>query len=163
MGNANMSHDLTELATWADALLIKLNPAQRRKLLHHIAQDLRRSQAGRIASQQAPDSVAYTPRKHRKNLRGKQGRIKRQKATMFNKLRMTKHLKIRQDANQLTVGFFGRVARIARVHQEGLKDKVAKNGVDYQYPERQLLGFSLSDHTLIRASLLQHLNNPTKN
>ncbi|WP_243405522.1 phage virion morphogenesis protein [Solimicrobium silvestre] len=73
-------------------------------------------------------------------------------------LRTTKHLKTRQDAQQLTVGFYGRVARIARIHQEGLKDKVAKNGVDYQYPERQLLGFSPSDHTLIRESLLLHLS-----
>nr|WP_329956703.1 hypothetical protein [Collimonas humicola] len=31
-----------------------------------------------------------------------------------------------QDENQLSVGFLGRVARIARVHQEGLTDKVAK-------------------------------------
>jgi phage virion morphogenesis protein len=94
MGNANMSNDLTELATWADALLIKFNPAQRCQLLRHIAQDLRRSQAGRIASQQAPDGTAYTPRKHRKNLRGEQGRIKRQKATMFNKLRIKKYSKM---------------------------------------------------------------------
>lgn len=153
-----MSEDLSTLATWADALLTKLSPTKRRQLLRRIAQDLRRSQAQRIASQQAPDGTVYTPRKNRKNLRKKQGRIKRQKADMFNKLRTTKHLKTQQDANQLTVGFYGRVAQIARVHQEGLKDKVAKNDVEYHYPERRLLGFNLGDHALIRESLLRHLS-----
>ena len=152
-----MSDDLTALETWAEALLIKLSPSQRRQLLHHIAQDLRRNQAQRIANQQAPDGSVYTPRKHRKNLRGKQGRIKRQKAAMFNKLRTAKHLKTRQDANQLTVGFYGRVSRIARVHQEGLKDTATKNGVEYVYPKRRLLGFNSNDHTLIRNTLLKHL------
>jgi phage virion morphogenesis protein len=157
MGDASMSKDLTALATWAEALLTKLSPAQRRQLLYHIAQDLRRNQAQRIKNQQTPDGNTYTPRKHRKNLRGKQGRIKRQKAEMFTKLRTTKHLKIQADANQLTVGFFGRVTRIAWVHQEGLKDKVGKNGVEYRYPVRQLLGFSLNDCFLIQESLLLHL------
>lgn len=78
-----------------------------------------------------------------------EGAIKRQKAAMFTKLRTTKYLKTRSDANQLAVGFFGKVVRIARVHQEELKDKVDKNGVDYQYPERQVLGFNSTDHALI--------------
>lgn len=153
-----MNNELQSLEIWASLLLAKLQPAQRRKLLHHIAQDLRRSQAQRISSQQAPDGTIYTPRKHRKNLRGKLGRVKRQKTEMFNKLRTIKHLNTQQDANQLSVGFYGRIARIARVHQKGLKDKVSRNGVEYQYPERQLLGFSSSDHVLIRESLLRHLD-----
>lgn len=153
-----MNDDLNLLATWAEALLTKLSPAQRRQLFYHIAQDLRRSQAHRIKGQQAPDGTSYTPRKHRKNLRGKRGRIKRQKTEMFTKLRTTKYLKTQSDANQLTVGFYGRVARVARVHQEGLKDKVARNGAEYRYPERQLLGFNLTDHRFIRESLLHHFN-----
>ncbi|AMO93633.1 phage virion morphogenesis family protein [Collimonas fungivorans] len=64
----------------------------------------------------------------RRNLRGKKGRITRQKAAIFEKIRMQKNLKTEQDENQLSVGFFGRVARIVRVHQEGLKDKVSKKG-----------------------------------
>jgi phage virion morphogenesis protein len=161
MGNANMSDDLSTIATWAEALLTKLSPAQRRQILRRIAQDLRRSQARRIASQQAPDGAIYTPRKQRKNLRGKQGRIRRQKAEMFSKLRTTKHLKTQQDTNQLAVGFFGKVARIAKVHQEGLKDKVSKNGIAYRYSRRQLLGFSLADYHVIRESLLHHFTKMT--
>ncbi|HWX03206.1 phage virion morphogenesis protein [Collimonas sp.] len=134
--------------------------ATRRGLLRRsccLAQDLRRSQAQRIASQQAPDGTPYAARKQRKNLRGKKGRIKRQKAAMFQKIRTQKNLKIEQDENQLSVGFFGRVARIARVHQEGLTDKVAKKGPAYHYPARPLLGFSAADQVLIRDLLFLHL------
>lgn len=153
-----MSDDLTAIEAWAGALLAQLQPGQRRIVTRKIAQDLRRSQPQRIAAQQAPDGTPYEKRKQRKNLRGKKGRIKRQKAAMFQKIRMQKNLKIEQDENQLSVGFFGRVARIARVHQEGLTDKVSKKGPKYRYPARPLLGFSATDQTLICDSLLRHLN-----
>lgn len=153
-----MTDDLHAIEHWAGVLLAKLQPGQRRVVTRKIAQELRRSQAQRIASQQAPDGAAYTARKRRKDLRGKKGRIKRQKAAMFNKVRTTKYLKTTQDENQLSVGFFGRVARIARVHQEGLTDKVAKKGPGYHYPARPLLGFSAIDQTLIRDALLRHLD-----
>ena len=152
-----MSDGLSTLEAWAGALLAQLQPGQRRVLTRRIAQDLRRSQVQRIASQQAPDGAPYAKRKQRKNLRGKKGRIKRQKAAMFEKIRQVKHLKTEQDENQLSVGFFGRVARIARVHQEGLTDKVSSKGPAYRYPARPLLGFSATDQALIRDSLLRHL------
>jgi len=151
-----MNDDLHALEAWAGALLAQLQPGQRRVVTRRIAQDLRRSQTQRIASQQAPDGAPYAVRKQRKNLRGKKGRIKRQKAAMFQKIRTQKNLKIEQDENQLSVGFFGRVARIARVHQEGLTDKVAKKGPDYRYPARPLLGFNAADVEFIRESLLYH-------
>jgi phage virion morphogenesis protein len=153
-----MSDDLRAIEQWAGALLARLQPAQRRVVTRKIAQDLRRSQAQRIASQQAPDGAPYAARKQRKNLRGKQGRIKRQKAAMFEKLRKTKTLLMENDENQLSVGFFGRVARIASVHQEGLRDKVAKKGPVYHYPARPLLGFSATDYAVIRNSLLRHVS-----
>jgi phage virion morphogenesis protein len=152
-----MSDDLRAIEQWAGALLGQLQPGQRRVVTRKIAQDLRRSQARRIASQQAPDGAPYAARKQRKNLRGKKGRIKRQKAAMFQKIRQVKNLRTEQDENQLSVGFFGRVARIARVHQEGLTDKVAKKGPAYHYPARPLLGFSTADQELIRDLLLHHL------
>jgi len=152
-----MTDDLRAIEQWAGALLAKLQPGQRRVVTRKIAQELRRSQAQRIANQQAPDGAPYTARKQRKDLRGKKGRIKRQKAAMFNKVRTTKFLRTTQDENQLSVGFFGRVARIARVHQDGLTDKVAKKGPEYRYPARPLLGFSAGDQALIRDALLRHI------
>lgn len=153
-----MTEHLRAVEMWVGGLLARLQPAQRRALNRKVAQDLRRSQAQRIASQRAPDGASYTARKKRKDLRGKKGRIKRQKAAMFQKLRQVKNLKTQQDENQISVGFFGRVARIARVHQEGLKDKVSKKGPEYQYPARPLLGFNEGDKALIRNSILRHLN-----
>ncbi|MDY7547273.1 phage virion morphogenesis protein [Glaciimonas sp. CA11.2] len=154
-----MNNDLQTIEEWAGALLLKLAPAQRRAVNKKVAQDLRRSQVKRIASQQTPDGEAYTARKQRKNLRGKSGRIKRQKAAMFAKIRKQKSLTIQQDENQLSVGFFGRVARIARVHQEGLTDKVSKKGPEVRYAARPLLGFSVADQTLIRDALLHYISN----
>jgi len=152
-----MTEDLRAVEVWVGGLLARLQPAQRRALNRKVAQDLRRSQGQRIASQHAPDGAMYTARKKRKELRGKKGRIKRQKAAMFEKLRTTKNLKTQQDENQISVGFFGRAARIARVHQEGLKDRVSKKGPEYHYPARPLLGFTATDQALIRDSLLRHL------
>ena len=152
-----MMEDLRAVEMWVGGLLARLQPAQRRALNRKVAQDLRRSQAQRIASQRAPDGAMFTARKMRKDLRGQKGRIKRRKAAMFQKLRQVKNLKTQQDENQLSVGFFGRAARIARVHQEGLKDRVSKKGPEYQYPARPLLGFGATDQALIRDSLLRDM------
>lgn len=149
--------DLAALERWAGALLAKLQPAQRRIVTRKVGQDLRRSQTQRIAAQRGPDGAGYTPRKTRKKLRDKKGRIKRQSAAMFSKLRTSANLKIEQGEHDIAVGFFKRTARIARVHQDGLRDRVAKKGPDYQYPARPLLGFSRDDRELIRDSLLRYL------
>ena len=152
-----MSNDLHALEAWAGALLAKLQPAQRRAINHKVAIDLRRNQAQRIKAQQGPDGTAYPPRKKRKELKGKKGRIKRQKAAMFAKIRTTKFLKVSASGNHIEVGFVGRVTRLARVHQFGQHDQVSKKGQVYKYPERPLLGLNKLDLTLIRESLLDHL------
>jgi len=152
-----MSDDLQRLEEWAGALIAKVQPAQRRQLVRQVANDLRREHARLIAQQVAPDGTPYTTRKNRKELRGKAGRIKRQKAAMFSKMRTNTYLRVQADASQASVGFFGKVARVARVHHEGLQDKVAPRGPSYKYPARQLLGFNRADETLLRESLLRHL------
>lgn len=152
-----MSDDLRALETWAGALLAKLQPAQRCAINHQVAIDLRRSQAQRIKAQQGPDGAAYPPRKRRKELKGKNGRIKRQKAAMFAKIRTTRFLKTKATGDHIEVGFVGRVARMARVHQFGEEERISKGGAAFKYPERPLLGVSESDRVLIRDSLLHHI------
>ena len=110
-----------------------------------------------IKAQQGPDGTAYPARKRRKEFKGKNGRIKRQKAAMFAKIRTSKHLKVKATGDKIEVGFFGWVARVAHVHQFDRQDHVTKNGPVYKYPERPLLGLSEQDRTLIRESLLQHI------
>ena len=149
-----MTDNLNALEDWAGALLAKLSPGERRKLGTTIGRELRRSQQQRIAAQRNPDGTAYAARKPRQ-LRGKTGRIKQRK--MFAKLRQAKYLRLQNSADAIAIGFTGRIARIARVHQYGLRDRPGRNQADVQYQRRELLGFSPSDLDMIRDSLLQHL------
>lgn len=150
-----MANDLEALETWAATLLERLEPGARNQLARSIGQELRRSQQKRVTAQQNPDGTKFAPRKHR-NLRGKQGRIRR-KLKMFKKLKNATYFKARGDSNAITVGFTGRIARIARVHQYGLKDRAERGAPDVQYEQRVVLGFTEADLDLIRDSLLNHL------
>jgi phage virion morphogenesis protein len=149
--------DLTALESWAGGLLSQLEAPARRVVLRDIARELQRSQRARITQQRNPDGSAYEARKPRpkKHLRDKAGRIKR--AAMFVKLKQARYLRVESDATGLAVGFTGRIAHLARIHQLGLSDRVAPGGPDYRYPARVLLGFSDADRELIRDVLLKHL------
>ncbi|WP_278938967.1 phage virion morphogenesis protein [Pseudomonas helleri] len=151
-----MENNLEALETWAAVLLARLEPAARNKLARSIGQELRRSQQKRITAQQNPDGTKYAPRKQR-NLRGKQGRVRR-KLAMFKKLRTASYLKVRSDSNAISVGFTGRIARIARVHQYGLKDRAERGALDVRYEQREVLGFDEGDLSLIHSGLLVHLD-----
>lgn len=153
-----MANDLDALEDWAGVLLSKLEPAARSKLARSLAQKLRRSQQQRVKQQRNPDGSVYAARKPRE-LRGKQGRIKRQ-AKMFQKLPRASHLKAKGDGQSITVGFTGRVARIARVHQFGLKDCAEANAQEVRYQQREILGFTTKDWELIRDGTLAHLTAP---
>ncbi|MBC3774723.1 phage virion morphogenesis protein [Pseudomonas sp. SWRI99] len=148
-----MSDDLQALETWAAALIAKLSEGERRKLLGAVARDLRRSQSKRITTQRNPDGSTFAPRKP-KDLRGKKGRIK---GTMFGKLKTARYLRTESTANGMSVGFVGRVSRIARVHQYGLKDRPERGQADVKYEKRQLLGFSGDELENIRNLLIDHL------
>ncbi|MFC0669464.1 phage virion morphogenesis protein [Azotobacter chroococcum] len=149
-----MSDNLRAIEDWAGVLLARLGAGERRTLNQTIARDLRRSQQQRIATQQNPDGSLYAPRKPRKNLRGKVGGVRRK---MFAKLGKAKHLKLQSTAGSIAIGFVGRTARLARVHQYGLRDRVERGGPDVQYDRRQLLGLTDADLELIRDRLLEHL------
>ena len=150
-----MANDLDALEDWASVLLSKLEPAARSKLTRSLAQKLRREQQQRVRQQRNPDGSPYAARKPR-DLKGKKGRIKRQ-VRMFQKLPRAGYLKAKGDGQSITVGFAERVARIARVHQYGLRDSPGANTPQIRYKQRQLLGFTASDLEVIRDGLLAHL------
>ncbi len=82
---------------------------------------------------------------------------------MFQRLRTAKFLKIEGGRNTISVGFIGRIARIARVHQYGLKDRVKRGEPTVSYEKREILGFTEADLTDIRDNLvfyLSRLNTP---
>lgn len=135
-------------------LLAALSPAVRRKLAGDIAKELRKSQQQRIKQQKSPDGSPYQARR-RQPLRAKTGRIKR---AMFQKLRTNRYMKATGRENSAVVEFTGKVQRIARVHQFGLKDRPNQFSCEVVYPERQLLGITTIDSKSIESLIFDKLN-----
>ncbi|EMO4514818.1 phage virion morphogenesis protein [Enterobacter roggenkampii UCI 39] len=135
-----------------NGLIAALSPASRRKLAGEIAKELRKSQQQRIKQQKAPDGSPYQARK-RQPLRAKTGRIKR---AMFQKLRTSRYMKATGRESSAVVEFIGKVQRIARVHQYGLKDRPNAHAQDVQYAERQLLGLSMADKKIVDVLVLKY-------
>ena len=151
-----MTDALTALEDWAAPLLRQLQPDARNRLARNLAQQLRRSQQKRIASQRNPDGTPFAPRKQN-DLRGKQGRV-RGKVAMFRKLRTVRYLKAKGDGDALSVGFTGRIARIAQVHQYGLRDRAEPGTTDVVYARREMLGLTAKEQEIIRDGLLDYLD-----
>lgn len=150
-----MSADLSALATWLGPLLAGLSAPRQRAAMVEVSTYLRRSQAERIGAQLNPDGTAYEPRKPR--LRKKKGAIRRK---MFEKLRTAKYLRKAATATTATITIGGRTARIARVHQYGLRDKVdwrRPASPEVRYPRRELLGFTAADEAAITDIVLRHI------
>ncbi len=135
-------------------LIASLSPAARRRMTAEIAKKLRASQQQRIKRQQAPDGKPYAARK-RQPVKGKKGRVKR---AMFTKLRTNRYMKAKGSSEAAVVEFTGRVQRMARVHQEGLRDRPARNGLTVVYPQRLLLGMSAKDKMMLESILFLHFN-----
>lgn len=136
-----------------ERLLAAVAPDRRTALAVRMGRALRRRQAERIAAQQNPDGSGFAPRKARQELRGKRGSIRRRAAAgaMFRKLRLARWLNSQATAEGAMVGFPGAAARIARVHQLGLRDRVSRdpNAPEATYPDRVLLGFTDEDIALM--------------
>lgn len=159
-----VSDQLEQLETWVGGMLAKATAQERRRLARAVAIDLRRSQAERIRDQRNPDGTPYEPRKRKDPpMREKAGRIKRRAAAraqpMFRHLRLTKHLQARWTEAEASVGFTGRAARIARVHQDGLRDRVEPrpDAPEVVYPKRGLVGFTDADRERLLELVLAHL------
>lgn len=148
-----MSEDLRALDDWLGPLLANVSPSARRRLARDLARDLRRQQQQRIAAQLNPDGSRYAARKA--TLRDRKGKIRR--GVMFAKIRTATHLRIDASADEACVGFVGRVARIASVHQLGLRDRVRPGGPEVQYAQRRLLGLTETQREGIRDRILRFL------
>lgn len=144
--------NLHEVDAWLDALLAKLEPAERKKMLREVARDVRRIQQANMTAQRAPDGSAWEPR--RVSARTKPGRIKRK---MFVKLKTAKYLKTKATGDSAEVAFVPAVQRLARVHHYGLRDRVSKRGITVKYPERPLLGMDDEVNNVIQDVILSWL------
>lgn len=136
---------------WLDQIALRLEPKQRRELMRRLAQGLRVRHRDRIKQQRDPGGSRFILRK-----RDQIGRIKRQGALFQN---IGKHLKTEYSANHAAVGFGGRTAVVARVHQEGENIKPSKFAKATQYPIRKLVGFSQEDQEWIQQNIFKFLLN----
>lgn len=76
---------------------------------------------------------------------------------MFQKLRTSRYRKATVRKNSSVVEFTGKVQRIARVHQFGLKDRPNQFSREVVYPERQLLGSTIIDSKSIESLIFDKL------
>lgn len=146
--------ELTALQERLAGLIASLSPAARRQMAAEIAKKLRTSQQQRIKRQQAPDGTPYAARK-RQPVRSKKGRIKRE---MFAKLRTNRFMEAKGSDSAAVVEFTGKVQRMARVHQYGLKDRPNRNSRDVQYEARPLLGFKENDNEDLTSVIFNYLS-----
>ncbi|MCS2150271.1 phage virion morphogenesis protein [Scandinavium manionii] len=134
-------------------LIAALSPASRRRMTADIAKTLRTRQQRRIKTQTAPDGTPYAARK-RPPVRAKNGRVKRE---MFAKLRANRFMKATGRDDAAVVEFTGKVQRMARVHQYGLKDKPSKNSRAIYYEKRVLIGMEDCDSRMIERVIINLL------
>ncbi|MEH1710243.1 phage virion morphogenesis protein [Acinetobacter pittii] len=146
-------NNIQDLAIYLQPLLDRLSSGERAKLAKNIGRDLRTSQRQHITAQQNPDGSAYTARRTR--LRDQKGKIKRK---MFSRIKSNTHLKVLSNSGSIAVGFIGRVSRIAKVHQFGLRDRATRSALDTVYPKRELLGFTDKEINLVESSFIKHIN-----
>ncbi|MGP2415808.1 phage virion morphogenesis protein [Pantoea ananatis] len=144
--------NLHEIDAWLDALLAKLEPAERKKMLREVARDVRRIQQANMTAQRAPDGSAWEPR--RVSARTKPDRIKRK---MFVKLKTAKYLKTKATGDSAEVAFVPAVQRLARVHHYGLRDRVSKRGITVKYAERPLLGVNAETKIIVKDTVFHWL------
>jgi len=148
--------DFAEIEALAGALLRRVDAGERSKILRVMARTLRNSQAARITRQQDPDGQPFAARKPQPTGRLRRGGTIKRKA-MFRKLRNTSNLKAGSSDAEAWVGFSGRAARIARVHQEGLEDVPAKGAKPVRYARRVLLGDTEAERQVLLDILSAHV------
>mgnify|MGYP003742984295 CR=1 FL=1 len=136
---------------WLDQIALRLEPGQRRELMRRLAQGLRVRHRDRIKQQRDPDGYRFIPRK-----RNHIGRIKRQGALFQN---IGKQLKTEYSSDHAAVGFGGRTAFVAKVHQEGKTIKPSRYAKATIYPIRETVGFSQDDESWIISELSKLLKN----
>ena len=141
-----------DLDGWLKSAIAATAPAARKRLLRDIVRELRKRNQARITRQVAPDGEKWEPRK--KNARGKV----RSTAKMLIGLRAARRMRIKVKADGAELGYEGRTARIAAVHQFGGLDAVSDNGPRVRYPARPLLGVSADDRAMVRSLLLNELS-----
>lgn len=153
MADYNDCQELEHIHKYANGLLTKIKPEERKKLARELAIMLRKSNRQRITAQKNPDGAAFEQKKRK--ITKKTNRIKNK---MFTKLKTAKYLKQKTTPNEATVYFVQSVAKMARIHHYGLRGRILKGkNISTVYPKRAILGLSNSDNKQIEAIVLNYL------
>ncbi|WP_019517268.1 phage virion morphogenesis protein [Sphingomonas sp. Mn802worker] len=135
-------------------LLLRVGAAERSKLMRAIGREIRKSQSDRIGRQQQPDGSSFAPHRPKKPRAG-EGRLRQQK--MFRKIRMAKSLRNGGNGDEVWIGFGGRAARIAAIHQLGLSDAPARGQPKVRYTRRVLLGLTDAEREHVLDLIIEHV------
>ena len=144
--------ELTALQEHLSGLITCLSPAARRKMAADIAKSCAPASNSGLSDSRHP--TAPVCRAKAPAGAGKKGRIKRE---MFSKLRTNRFMKVTGNDSAAVVEFTGKVQRIARVHQLGLKDRPTQRSAAVEYPQRQLLGFSSYDRISVETAIFDEI------
>lgn len=138
--------DFAALGSWLAPLLRQTSASEQKKLMRRVSIELRKRNQQRTRAQVDADGERFVPRK------SGDGR------PMFREITMARYFKAKATVSTAEVGFAGKVARIAEVHQLGRSDVVNKaNGISYRYPRRALLGISDEDQKFVEEVILDQL------
>lgn len=136
------------LEHWLKTAVAALEPGRRRQVLRDLGRELRKRNQRRMSRQTGPDGTPWAPRKRNRN-----GSV-RKRVRMMEKLRQIRRLEMTATADTMELGYSGRTALIALVHQLGDVSEVAPGGPNVKYPARELLGLPPDDIAFVRQFVL---------
>lgn len=89
------------------------------------------------------------------------GKIRNRKSirqgAMFRKIRRSGNMQAGHNDHEAWIGFAGRLAAVARVHQFGEKDRPARHAREVRYARRELLGEMAQDREELLDAVIEHL------
>jgi phage gpG-like protein len=116
-------------------------------------------EAGAIRSFEFDKIVKWlpVPEEHRGGSAARKRPARIRRRAMFRRLATARFLRSGVDDHGVWVGFTGKVAQIASVHQYGLRDKPSLRAKAVPYPKRELLGLIAADSERLLDLLFDHL------
>lgn len=156
--------DFDHLEGWLEKAASHLSPERRTQLARKIGQQLRASNATRVAANVEPDGTPMAARKPKadgkpRRLKEKAKRLK-SKGRMFPRIELARNMRARAEGDHVELSFNPRVARTAEIHhfgEEAPVDPRIANSIRVRYPARPLLGVGARDEQDIMVAAMAFL------
>lgn len=156
--------DFDELEGWLEKAAANLSPERRAQLARKIGQQLRASNAARVAANVEPDGTPMTVRKPKadgnpRRLKEKTKRLK-SKGRMFPKIELARNMRAKAEGDHVELSFNPRIAKTAEIHhfgEEAPVDPRIANSIRVRYPARPLLGLGSGDEQAIMIAAMAFL------